>query len=163
MNVGVVFALVALLGVGSFFLGRQRALQASGGDVSGLHSLPGYYGWYAALWCGLPGLLVACVWLLVGSWGIDQLTLAGTPQAALGENEAEVTLFLNDVKNLASGNIVSDVSDPALKVAAERYTGLRSNGLALAAALAALLSLAGGAMALRAVAPGFAARVRVER
>jgi len=37
-----------------------------GGDASALHSLPGYYGWYTALWCGVPGLLALAGWLALG-------------------------------------------------------------------------------------------------
>jgi len=163
MNLGLVFALVALLSAGSFLLGRGRALRSCGGDLAALHSLPGYYGWYAALWCGLPGLLVAAAWALVGSWGLDQLTLAGVPVDARGAGEAATSLFLNDVKNLAGGNIASSRMDADVIAAAEHYAGLRRTSLALVTALAGLLSLAGGAVALRAVSPRFAARRRVER
>src|SRR5262245_63893684 len=44
-------------------MGRRRALARAGGDASALHSLPSYYGWYAALWCGIPGLVVVFGWL----------------------------------------------------------------------------------------------------
>ncbi len=38
-----------------------------GGDASALRSLPGYYGWYAALWSGIPGLLALAAWLALSS------------------------------------------------------------------------------------------------
>jgi phosphate transport system permease protein len=138
-------------------------VQSVGGDYAALRSLPGYYGWYAALWCGQPGLLIATLWLMVGTWGLDQLTLADVPVAVRGAGGAATELFLNDVRNLASGNITSAAANPDVIAAAERYAVLRRSSLGLAALLTAVVCAAGGVTALRAVAPAFAARARVER
>ena len=54
----------AVLAAASFLLAQRRALLAVSGKAVSLHSLPGHYGWYAALWCGVPGLLVVLVWLV---------------------------------------------------------------------------------------------------
>jgi phosphate transport system permease protein len=159
----LIVVLVAVVTAAGFWLGRRRALATTSGDLGALHSLPGYYGWYAALWCGIPGLVVAILWAATASWSLDQLTLAGLPPSVAGESEARVTLFLNDVRNLASGNIASERGDAALVAAADRYRSLRANGLMLALALALAVSVAGGARALLAIRPGLAARVRVER
>ena len=55
--------ILVLLGVMAFafHLGRTRSLATVGGrtGVRKLHSLPAYYGFYTALWAGLPALLVA--------------------------------------------------------------------------------------------------------
>ena len=104
MNLGAAVVLVAVLAAVSFWLAQRRALLAVSGDASSLHSLPGHYGWYAALWCGVPGLLVV---LVAAPWALDQLTLSAIPDGAAGQSDAEVALFLNDVKNLAKGSIAS--------------------------------------------------------
>jgi phosphate transport system permease protein len=70
------------LAAGSFQLGRRRALARAGGDASALHSLPGYYGWYAALWCGLPGLLAAAGWLALAPERLGDPTLPAFALAA---------------------------------------------------------------------------------
>ena len=162
MRASLVFLIVALLALAAFAAGRQRALAASAG--ARLHSLPGYYGWYAALWCGLPGLAIALAWALFASSALDHLTLASTPGRATSQG-SERALFLNDVRNLASGESanIEGSTDPDVTAAAARYTELRQRGLASACALAGLLSLAGGAVALRRVAPSLPARVVVER
>ena len=128
MNLGMLVLLVALLSLGGFRLARARALATVGGDVKSLHSLPGYYGWYAALWCGIPGLLVAAVWVLVSSWGLDQLTLAAAPTELTGENEARLELFLNDVKNLARGDIASKGADETVAAAAATTASCATRG-----------------------------------
>jgi len=163
MNLGLLLLVVAGLSAASFLLARRRALGAAGGDLAELHSLPGYYGWYAALWCGLPGLLIALTWVATASWGLEQLTLAGTAADVSAQGDARVQLFLNDVRNLAAGNIASSAADATVTAAAARYQELRSAGLALTAALAVVLSLAGAAFALGRVEPALRARPRVER
>ncbi len=52
----VLLALVALAYQG----GRQRAVASAGGAarINTLHSLPSYYGFYAALWAAVPALLL---------------------------------------------------------------------------------------------------------
>jgi phosphate transport system permease protein len=146
----------------SFALGRRRAVASAGGRVAALHSLPGYYGWYAALWCGLPGLAVALVWLLGAPSVVDSLTLHALPQAA-AHSEAQRTLLLNDVKNAAAGRVAPEDLEAGIAVAAWHYAELRARIGALAVGLAGLLSMAGAAFALRAVRPELAARVKVER
>jgi phosphate transport system permease protein len=162
MTLGAILALVAALCAGSFALGRRRAREMRSAGGPPLHSLPGYYGWYAALWCGLPGLAVVVLWLALSSWSLDRLTLASVPEAETGTADAEITLFLNDVKNLARGSIASS-TDPRVVEAAERYKRLRGGALAAAALLALALSAAGAVVALRRVRPELAARVKVER
>jgi phosphate transport system permease protein len=163
MDLSVVLALVVALSAASFLFGRRRALAAVSGNASALHSLPGYYGWYAAIWCGLPGLAVVVLWMIGASWSIDQLTLAGVPDAQLTRSPAQLELFLNDVKNLASGSIASAPDDPLVRDAADRYRSLRAGALGLSLVLALALSAMGGMMALRAIRPDLTARVSVER
>jgi phosphate transport system permease protein len=161
MGFTLVFLCVALLASSAFVLGRRRALAAVEGRPGELHSLPGYYGWYAALWSGVPGLLVAVCFVVLSSSLLERLTLAAVPEIPHERGDAETALFLNDVRNRAAGGALS--ADPAVERAAERYATLRSAGIAAATALAALLSLGGALIALRRIAPRFAARVAVER
>ncbi len=161
MTSSLLFLMAALLAMAAFGLGRRRALAATGDGMPKLHSLPGYSGWYAALWSGLPGLAVATAWVVLSGSSLERLTLAGIPGQGVPADATEHSLFMNDVKNLAAGELGSD--DPAVRAAADRYTKLRRRGLLASGALALLLSIGGGALALRRVAPLFAARVAVER
>jgi phosphate transport system permease protein len=162
MRVSFVIAAIAALSLLCFELGRRRALAAVGGRISALHSLPGYYGWYAALWCGLPGLAVVALWLVGASWAVERLTVSGLPAEVLARGHAGLALFLNEVRNAAGGGVISSPEDPLLRAAAARYSELRSVAGATLMTLAAALSAAGGVVALRAIRPGLAARVRVE-
>ena len=58
--------------------------------------------------------------------------MARVPELGSGAADTEITLFLNDVKNLARGSIASS-DDPRVIAAAERYRRLRGGALAAAA------------------------------
>ncbi|MGH0029417.1 MAG: phosphate ABC transporter permease family protein, partial [Myxococcota bacterium] len=153
-------AAVALLAAAAFFLGRQRALRAE--SAGALHSLPGYYGSYAALWAALPGLVIGLAWLFGSSWAIDRLALASLPAAALPDGDAEIALLLNDAKNVARGLVSGEGADATVAALADRYAELRSGGRVGSVVLAVALSALAGALALRAIRPAMKARIAVE-
>jgi phosphate transport system permease protein len=154
-----IVAVVAFLAAAAYLLGQRRALAAGGARA--MHSLPAYYGSYAALWAGVPGLLLVLAWGLVGSWAVDGLTQAALPMSA--GTAAETALRLNDAKNVAEGRIDPASVDSAVADAARVYQGYRSRIDATAFVLAGLLSIAGAVWAVRRIRPELAARVKVER
>ncbi|HKA13852.1 MAG TPA: phosphate ABC transporter permease subunit PstC [Myxococcota bacterium] len=153
-------AAIAALAVGGYALARRRALAVAAGGAR-LHSLPGYYGWYGALWSAVPGIAVIALWLAVAPSLLPSLALA--PGVAVPEDRAQRELFWNDVENFARANIAPDSASDAVRSTAQRYLALRERALTGALALAVVLGLAGGAFALRGVRPALAARVRVEQ
>jgi phosphate transport system permease protein len=163
MSLSALALLVAALAGASFWLGRRRALAVAGGRAASLRSLPGYYGWYCAIWSGLPGLLVLFVWLFFFGTTLERMTLAALPETAQGRSPAEIGLLLDDARTAAGGEGSLRADDPIVIALAERWTSLRAAGLQLAFALAFAMGLAGAAFSLRAIAPGFAARAKVER
>jgi phosphate transport system permease protein len=160
MSVLVLLAAIAVLGASGFMLARSRALAVADAG-SRLHSLPGYYGWYAALWSALPGIAVIVVWLAAAPSLLPSLALA--PGVAPPEDPAQRELFWNDVENLARGNFTTEDANDAVRSTAQRYVALRARALTGAFVLTVLLGVAGGAIALRGIRPTLAARVHVER
>jgi phosphate transport system permease protein len=160
MSMLVLLAAIAVLGASGFILARSRALAVADAG-SRLHSLPGYYGWYAALWSALPGIAVIVLWLAAAPSLLPPLALA--PGVAAPDDPAQRELFWNDVENLARGNFATEDASDAVRSTAQRYVSLRTRALAGAFALTVLLGVAGGAIALRGIRPALAARVHVER
>ncbi|MCB1718324.1 MAG: phosphate ABC transporter permease subunit PstC, partial [Candidatus Competibacteraceae bacterium] len=104
---------------------RQRAYKVSSGAIKQLHSLPSYYGSLTALWCIVPALLVLGVWTAMENTLITQLVIAGLPSDIQNLPPARLGLFLNNVKNLVNGNIVSGDVDAPLQAAADHYSRLQ--------------------------------------
>lgn len=131
MSLTVVLLAVFLAASYGFYAGRLKSLRTVGGDVQALHSLPNYYGWYVALWCGLPALLISMVWVALDSSVITSLVLSGLGPVAGELSAAERSLLITDIQNLASGN-VSSRNDPAIVEAASRFKSYQEiSGVAL--------------------------------
>ena len=80
MSILNIFFLVAAIGVSGYFLGRARAKNVSGGDLSKLHSLPGYAGAYVFLWATIPSVLFLAAWLMAAPFMLENTVRTGFPQ-----------------------------------------------------------------------------------
>ena len=159
--------LILLLGAVSFAYrgGRRRALAAARGPrgIADLHSLPAYYGLYAALWAALPALLLLGLWAGLQDLVITELVRAQLPAGMLeGLPKERVGLILNDVKNLAEGGLVGGEVTPAIQAAADHYNRLTRLADWARGLLVLGVAIAGMTLAWRAVAPRMRARNRVE-
>jgi phosphate transport system permease protein len=159
---------LALLGVLAlaYHLGRKRAVAAAGGPsrISTLHSLPGYYGFYTALWAGLPAILILVLWSGLQDEVITAMLKADLPAAMTqGMSDGQLGLLVNDVKNLAKGNIVASDPSPEIKAAADRFAHLQQIARLALWSLVLALSLGGMALSLNRIAPDLRARNGVER
>ncbi|MCB2099650.1 MAG: phosphate ABC transporter permease subunit PstC, partial [Rhodobacterales bacterium] len=156
-------AVLLLLSLIGFYLGRSRSVASVSGDVQNLHSLPGYYGYYVALWCGLPALLVLALWTALQGSVMESLLIAGLPNDLQNLEPARLNLLLNDIHNLSSGNIVSREVDPALQAAADHLSSLDRTGFLAKVVVTLALGIAGLTLAWRALNPDLRARNRVEK
>ena len=162
MEISLITAVVFVLAVVGFFLGRSRALATVGGRTRDLHSLPGHYGYYVAVWCGVPALLLTLVWSFFQGSIVESFLVSDLPSAQ-GLSEAELGLLVNDIKNLAGGDIVSKKIDSEMQAAADLYGSLQTMAFSTLAVLSLALAIGGTALAWRHVSPRFAARERVEK
>ena len=156
--------LIALAGLSlaGFHLGRGHARARAAASARRLHSLPGHYGFYVALWCGLPALLVLFLWFVLEPMIVEQLLLASLP-AELQQSPAEhLDLLMNDIRNLAAGTIPENTKKPALVAAARSYVELQQTEMAALAVVVLSVASAGLAFARARIGPEFRARNRVE-
>ena len=158
----VVTALLALSAVG-YHLGRRRALSTVSGHAGNLHSVPGYYGGYVALWCGLPALVLVTFWIALQPILIDRLVIASFADERIAAlSDAEIQLLLATVRNIARGvGFTSD--DPAITDAAARLQNMWSLFDWAKAVVALSVALAGLYWARTRIAPKMRARNRVEK
>lgn len=128
-----------------------------------LQALPSYYGFYACLWCGLPTVVFFAGWLIFEPAILTNLLVAALPEDMQSQPANQLSLVLNDIKNLASGNITSGDPAPAIVAAAERLLRLQSASRAALSAGTITLAIAGILLAWRFISPQLRARIRVER
>ena len=119
------YLFLAILGfsLAAFYVGRvagNRFVAAHGPDV---HSRPIYHGAFAAIWVGLPALILVLVWLLFQDAVIERLLVASLPQSMTdGASPAQISLFVSEIKNVAAGNIFSEPTED-IRAAAEQLNG----------------------------------------
>ncbi|MCU7842434.1 MAG: phosphate ABC transporter permease subunit PstC [Candidatus Thiodiazotropha sp. (ex Monitilora ramsayi)] len=157
--------IIVLLGLMSlaYYLGRKRSLNLVSGRVRDLHSLPSYYGLHTALWCGIPAILLLVLWISFEGSVVTGLVVDSLPQETQALPPERLNLVLNDIRNLATGDIVSTAVDENLQSAADHYARLQ--GISQLAMFAAALSLAilAGYFAHRSITRHQRARNRVEK
>ena len=164
MHLSVLVLVVLALVATAFQFGRRRSMAVVGGAdrVKALHSLPAYHGFYAALWAGLPALLVLGLWTALESGFVIDLVVADLPEELRTLPPSELNLVVNDIRNLASGNIVSRQVDPVMQAAADHYSSLRQISKAAMAVVVLAVGIITGSLAWRAISPEMRARNRVE-
>ena len=144
-------------------LGRRRASQAAGGDNRILHSLPRYYGLFVALWTGIPAALLMVLWLSFQPFVLESFLIPSLGEQIRNLPADQLGLLLNDIRNVADGNISSRRDDPLVSHAASRLIEWRQLGQAGLLVMIAAIGLAGLSLARRRIKPSLRARVSVER
>ena len=149
----------------AFYLGRSRSLARVGGaaNISRLHSLPGYYGYFTAVWCLLPALALMLIWVLAEPRVITALVVETLSAAGDRLSPGELDLLVNNIRNLAAGDAVSGDVDAHLQAAADRYNAYLDRSHWLLALCVLGIAGLGAAIAWRRIAPGLRARNRVEK
>jgi phosphate transport system permease protein len=153
------------ISVAGFLLGKRRAfvLAESNGGIRSLHSLPGHYGLYTAIWAGIPALLLLFVWKSVEPTLINEIVVRDLPTEIQSLPPERVGLIMNDVKNLVAGNIVSGEVSPEIQAAADHWQRLEKGSGVSRSVLSIALAGLGLFFARRLIKPALRARNRVER
>ena len=165
MQLSTLILVFAGLTFAAFQVGRLRSLALVGGrrGMRELQALPSHYGFYACLWCGVPALIFFTGWLIFEPAILTNLLVAALPEEMQSLSPSQLSLVLNDIKNLASGNITSGEPAPAVVEAAERLLHLQRASRAALSAGTITLAIGGIALAWRLISPKLRARIRVER
>ncbi|WP_432697069.1 phosphate ABC transporter permease subunit PstC [Marinobacterium sp. YM272] len=154
----LVFAAVAY-GLGYF---RSRTLAMPLGGIRHLKSLPFYYGARAALWCGIPALIVLALWAAFQGQVIQTIVVGSLPENLLPNNEGEASLLLSKISNVATGALSRDFADPAIVQASELLIRLREQSQMYMTALVMAVAVLTGFIAWVRIRPALNARVQVE-
>lgn len=126
MTVLAVILAVLALAVVWYKMGHAYAMGQADGHARNLHSRPGYYGTYTALWCALPAFLLLVVWLVAQNPIITGMVISSLPEAQQSLPDNELGLLMNDIRNMASGDFARESADPDTLAAADRYSSLKT-------------------------------------
>jgi phosphate transport system permease protein len=162
-NTTLILILMAI-GACAFYFGRERSLALATGrnKLLSLHSLPGYYGYHTAIWATLPALGLVLLWVLIEPRIIVALVVQSLPDTERSMSAGELNLLVNNIRNLATGDVVTGEIDTVLRQAADRFVRLEGVSRNLLVTLAIGVALLGGAIARRQISPDFRARNHVE-
>lgn len=148
----------------AFYTGRRRSLSIVGGpgNILSLHSLPGYYGYYTAIWCLLPALTLLLLWVALEPRIIIALVVQSLPDMERQLPPGELNLLINNIRNLAIGDSVSGDINAVLTDASVRLQEYQTISRRIAVTLCLGIATLGAALAWRRIGPSFRARNRVE-
>lgn len=165
MSATTLVLVVLILSVIAYRFGRARSFSVVGGrrGQRDLHSLPSYYGLLTALWCGLPALLVVGLWMAAQDSVITRLVLEEMPASVQALPADEVSLVLNDVRNVVAGNMRLDQVSADAQLAATAYMRLAQTSRMALAVVALSTAMVCAIFVWRRIAPQLRARNSVER
>ena len=140
----IILATVLLvLTVAGFYIGRRRSVALAGGRPHRLHSLPGHYGLYVAMWCGFPAAMVLVLWLSLEPAMLERLVIGSLPDELRALDPQRLDLVMNEVRNIADGTFSTRSSDVAVSAAAEHYNRLQATGYMALTVVVLALAIAG--------------------
>jgi phosphate transport system permease protein len=156
---------LALLSVAAFWVGKSRSLALVGGSrgVRNLHSLPSHYGLMTAMWCALPALAVIGVWLVFQDAIILRLVTDQMSPALRDLPQNELSLVLNDVRNVVAGNVAADTANASVRAAAAQYLNLRGISRMALTVLVLIMGIGAAIFVRSKITPEVRARNRVEK
>lgn len=114
-----IFLLILLFSLSVFFLGKTKATNISKERVK-LHSLPNYYGYYIALWCGVPALIIFSLWSLFEPMIIKLLVINNLPN----QDPDKLNLIYERILAFTNGTFTGEIND-TIQSGSKQYQSLR--------------------------------------
>jgi phosphate transport system permease protein len=116
----------------------------------------------AALWAGLPALLLLIIWVIFESYGIATLVQEQLPPEVQALPASEMGLYYNQVVSYAQGDVDAHELDSSQITTAGYYSHLLASSRQLKTLLVAVVALIGAGLALQRIRPALRARNHVE-
>lgn len=154
----IVLAMVAY-GLG---YARSRALAMPLGGVRHLKSLPGYYGVRAAVWCGLPALIILALWAAFQGKVIQAMVMGSLPPDIVPDSAGDVSLLMSRIQNVANGSLPPAMVDGPVAHAANLFQSLRVQSRMYMTGLVISVALLAGFLSWIRISPRLNARRQVE-
>ena len=152
-------AAILLISLSGFYLGRNQASNLR--SQTKLHSLPQYHGYFIALWCGIPTILLILLWTALEPVLLGSLIRSYLESQSGGLTPTDYVIMTEEVRNLAAG-VALGTQDPLILETAERMRSLKQTSQWSMVVVTILLAMLIMAFTRSRIAPGFKARHSVE-
>ncbi len=121
--------------VPAFIIGIAKASRLAHANPRCLHSSPGYYGGWLAVWTVLPALAMLVLWSLAAPAVINRMAMRGLPDTIRAMPAGELNLIAGTVRSVAHGlPQVSDADLAGLRTSAQTARSILAKaGIILAA------------------------------
>jgi phosphate transport system permease protein len=109
---------IIAFGIWTWIDAQKKALALASDGKGRLHSLPGYHGWYGALWVVVPALAFLLLYQVIGQGSVRSLLGGGLSSDVLALPADQLDLFVSNAYKIAFGGTPSTVT-PELERAAQ--------------------------------------------
>ena len=152
-------AAILLISLSGFYLGKNQAANLR--SQTKLHSLPQYHGYFIALWCGIPTILLILLWTALEPVLLGSLIRSYLESQSEGLTPTDYVIMTEKVRNLAAG-VALGTQDPLILETAERMRSLQQTSQWSMVVVTILLAMLIMAFTRSRIDPGFKARHSVE-
>ena len=152
-------AAILLISLSGFYLGKNQASNLR--SQTKLHSLPQYHGYFIALWCGIPTILLILLWTALEPVLLGSLIRSYLESQSGGLTPTDYVIMTEEVRNLAAG-VALGTQDPLILETAERMRSLQQTSQWSMVVVTILLAMLIMAFTRSRIDPGFKARHSVE-
>ncbi len=152
-------AAILLISLSGFYLGKNQASNLC--SQTKLHSLPQYHGYFIALWCGIPTILLILLWTALEPVLLGSLIRNHLESQSGGLTPTDYVIMTEEVRNLAAG-VALGTQDPLILETAEWMRSIQQSSQWSMVVVTILLAMLIMAFTRSRIAPGFKARHSVE-
>ena len=152
-------AAILLISLSGFYLGKNQASNLR--SQTKLHSLPQYHGYFIALWCGIPTILLILLWTSLEPVLLGSLIRSYLESQSGGLTPTDYVIMTEEVRNLAAG-VALGTQDPLILETAEWMRSIQQSSQWSMVVVTILLAMLIMAFTRSRIAPGFKARHSVE-
>lgn len=164
MTGSFLFILIIGLGGVAWFFGRAKAssFAAQNKTKGAVHSLPGYHGWYVALWGILPAILFLMIWSAISPSLITEAALESPAAQQLPQDAFAKGSILAEARSIAQG-YQENAFNPLSQSMVEPYKAATSYYRSIGLVSTLLLVFSFSAFAWLRLKPELRARTKIER
>ena len=106
----VILTLIVIFSFSCYFFGKSKVLNTSKVSGKKFHSLPEYYGYYLAAWCGIPALIILFFWSFSELFLVKIFILADFKiDPLLDENK--LNLIFSEIKAIAEKKFTGPIPE----------------------------------------------------